>query len=152
MEPDLAGVNGMPVRFEGHASLFGAADMNGDVVRAGAFTASLRRSGARGVRMLFQHDASEPVGVWEEIREDARGLYVQGRILLSGPRGRATAGLVRDGAVDGLSIGFRTRRFAPRPGGGRELIEIDLWEVSIVTFPMLPQARLRLVKPALIAA
>ncbi|MGJ3231319.1 MAG: HK97 family phage prohead protease [Oceanicaulis sp.] len=127
----------------GYASLFDIEDHGRDLVRAGAFARSLKAKGARGVRMLFQHDAGEPVGVWDEIAEDGRGLYVRGRILSGGPRGRAALGLVREGAVDGLSIGFRTVRSAPRPGGGRDLLELDLWEVSIVTFPMLAQARLR---------
>lgn len=135
---------GEPLRIEGYASLFGLADLNKDVVRPGAFRSALNRRAAKSIRMLFQHDASEPVGVWDEIFEDNRGLFVRGRVLGSGPRGRATAGLIREGAVDGLSIGFRTDRFAPRTGGGRELFQIDLWEVSIVTFPMLPQARLTL--------
>jgi uncharacterized protein len=143
---------GEPLRIEGHASLFGLADLNRDIVRRGAFTRGLQRRGARGVRMLFQHDAGEPVGVWDEIREDGQGLFVRGRVLRAGPRGRAAAELIRQGAVDGLSIGFRTERFAPRTGGGRELIQLDLWEVSIVTFPMLPQARLRVAAPAAIAA
>ena len=133
------------VGIEGYASRFGLADLKGDVVAAGAFARSLTRRGP--VRMLFQHDASEPVGVWDEIREDERGLFVRGRILDAGPRGRAAAGLVRAGAVDGLSIGFRTRSAEPRRAGGRVLREIELWEVSIVTFPMLPQARLSLRRP-----
>ncbi|MEE2527055.1 HK97 family phage prohead protease [Hyphobacterium sp. HN65] len=132
-----------PLRIEGYASLFGFADLNRDVVEAGAFQRALRLRGARGVRMLFQHDAGEPVGVWDEIREDAKGLFVRGRVLAAGPRGKATAALIREGAVDGLSIGFRTEQFTSRPSGGRYLKQIDLWEVSIVTFPMLPQARLR---------
>ncbi|GJL97511.1 MAG: hypothetical protein DHS20C06_13280 [Hyphobacterium sp.] len=140
------------VRIEGYASLFGLADLNRDIVRRGAFSRGLQRRSAKGVRMLFQHDAGEPVGVWDDIREDAQGLFVRGRILMAGPRGRAAAGLIREGAVDGLSIGFRTERFAPRSSGGRELIQIDLWEVSIVTFPMLPQARLRVSDPAAVAA
>lgn len=140
------------LRIEGYASLFGVADLNRDVVRPGAFARGLRERGAQQVRMLFQHDAGEPVGVWETIREDSRGLFVSGRVLEAGPRGRASAELIRQGAVDGLSIGFRTVRSAPRPGGGRELIDLDLWEVSIVTFPMLPQARLRVVAPAALAA
>ncbi|WP_109260824.1 HK97 family phage prohead protease [Hyphobacterium indicum] len=143
---------GEPLRIEGHASLFGLADLNRDVVRRGAFTRGLQRRGYKGVRMLFQHDAGEPVGVWDEIREDGQGLFVRGRVLRAGPRGRAAAELIRQGAVDGLSIGFRTERFAPRTGGGRELLQLDLWEVSIVTFPMLPQARLRVAAPAAIAA
>lgn len=129
--------------FAGHASLFDIEDHSGDIVRPGAFAQSLLARGPAGVRMLFQHDAGEPVGVWEEIHEDGRGLYVRGRLLGAAPRGRAALDLVSQGAVDGLSIGFRTLRSRPRPGGGRELVEIDLWEVSIVTFPMLPRARLR---------
>ncbi len=140
--------SGGALEVAGHASIFGAADGSGDVVRPGAFAASLIRRGSKGVRMLFQHDAGEPVGVWDEIREDGRGLFVRGRILDAGPRGRAAAGLVGQGAVDGLSIGFRTVRSKPRPGGGRDLLELDLWEVSIVTFPMLQAARLRVLEPA----
>ena len=132
----------------GYASLFDIEDHGRDMVRAGAFARSLKAKGAGGVRMLFQHEAGEPVGVWDEIAEDGRGLYVRGRILSDGPRGRAALGLVREGAVDGLSIGFRTVRSAPRPGGGRDLLELDLWEVSIVTFPMLAQARLRVLASA----
>ncbi|WP_421792263.1 HK97 family phage prohead protease [Hyphobacterium sp.] len=146
------GVVAEPLRIEGYASLFGLADLNKDIVRRGAFARGLQRRGIKGVRMLFQHDAGEPVGVWDEIREDSEGLFVSGRVLMAGPRGRATAELIRQGAVDGLSIGFRTERFAPRSGGGRELQHIDLWEVSIVTFPMLPQARLRVAAPAAVAA
>lgn len=134
---------GETLEMAGYASLFDEADHAGDIVRRGAFAASLRRRAAPGVRMLFQHDAGEPVGVWDVIAEDARGLYVRGRILGDAPRGRAAMALVRHGAVDGLSIGFRTVTARPRPGGGRELLEIDLWEVSIVTFPMLAGARLK---------
>ncbi|WP_417468891.1 HK97 family phage prohead protease [Maricaulis sp.] len=135
---------------EGHASVFDLADLAGDVVRRGAFAASLRDR--TNVPMLFQHEASEPIGVWREVREDKRGLYVRGEILAEGPRGRTALSLVRSGAIDGLSIGFRTRRFSGRSPRGRELIELDLWEVSIVTFPMLPQARLRLVSQPALAA
>lgn len=135
---------------EGHASVFDLADLAGDVVRRGAFATSLRHR--RNVPMLFQHEASEPVGVWREIREDSRGLYVRGEILAGGPRACTALSLVRSGAVDGLSIGFRTTRSAARRPRGRELLELDLWEVSIVTFPMLPQARLRLVSQPAIAA
>ncbi|MFW6412675.1 MAG: HK97 family phage prohead protease [Oceanicaulis sp.] len=140
--------SGEALELAGYASLFDIEDQGGDLVRAGAFAPSLLSKGPKGVRMLFQHDPAEPVGVWDEIREDGRGLYVRGRILSAGARGRAAAALVREGAVDGLSIGFRTLRSAPRPGGGRDLLELDLWEVSIVTFPMLAQARLRVLTPA----
>lgn len=131
----------------GYASLFDIKDHGGDVVHVGAFKASLLKRPPAQVRMLFQHDAAEPIGVWDEMVEDGRGLYVRGRILTSGPRGRAALGLVRDGAVDGLSIGFRTERAVSRPGGGRDLLALDLWEVSVVTFPMLAQARLSVLAP-----
>ena len=138
-----AACSGAALGVSGYASLFDIEDQAGDVLRSGAFQRSIAQRGPTAVRMLFQHDADEPVGVWDEIKEDARGLFVRGRVLDAGPRGRAVAGLIKEGAVDGLSIGFRTVRYAPRPGGGRDLLDVDLWEVSIVTFPMLAQARLR---------
>lgn len=132
----------------GYASVFGVTDHSGDIVVAGAFARSLAAGGSGRIRMLFQHEAGEPVGVWDEMFEDARGLFVRGRILSAGPRSRAARSLVAQGAVDGLSIGFRTVRSRPRPGGGRVLTELDLWEVSIVTFPMLGTARLTVHAPA----
>lgn len=144
--------SGAMLEVSGYASLFDIEDHGRDIVRAGAFARSLAAKGPGGVRMLFQHDAGEPVGVWDEIREDGRGLFVRGHILSDAPRGRGTLALVRQGAVDGLSIGFRTVRSAPRPGGGRDLLDLDLWEVSIVTFPMLTQARLSVRAPVAEAA
>jgi hypothetical protein len=122
--------------FEGYASLFGVPDGAGDVVARGAFTASLRKRPPGKVRMLYQHFAHEPLGVWEVIREDARGLYVKGRLVLDVTRAREVRSLLRDGALNGLSIGFRTVR-ATRGAGCRILNEIELWEISVVTFPLL---------------
>ena len=129
---------------EGYASLFWTRDLNDDVTAAGAFAESLARSGAAGVKMLHQHDAGEPVGVWDEAAEDGRGLFVRGRILTATPRGRLVAALVRARALDGLSIGYRTVKARGDGARLRVLSEVDLWEVSIVTFPMLPGARLTL--------
>jgi HK97 family phage prohead protease len=84
---------------------------------------------------------SQPIGVWDEVREDGRGLWVKGRILDSVARGREAAALIVAGAIDGLSIGYRTVRAAKNDTGQRVLTELDLWEVSLVTFPMLPTAR-----------
>jgi hypothetical protein len=141
------------IEIEGYASLFWTRDLNDDVTAAGAFSASLARSGAAGVKMLFQHEAAEPVGVWDEIAEDARGLFVRGRILTVTPQGRLVAALVKAGALDGLSIGFRTVKARPDESGRlRVLTEVELWEVSIVTFPMLPQARIESVRTAALAA
>ena len=128
---------------EGDASLFGLPDQGGDVVQPGAYGAGLARLAARGgkVRMLWQHDAAQPIGIWEEIREDGRGLWVKGRLLLEVAQAREAAALVRAGAIDGLSIGYRTVRAEKTVGGGRRLSEVELWEVSLVTFPMLADAR-----------
>ncbi len=122
--------------FEGYASLFGVPDGAGDVVARGAFAASLRKRPPERVRMLYQHFAHEPLGVWEAIREDARGLYVKGRLVLDVVRAREVRSLLREGALNGLSIGFRTVR-ASRDAGHRVLNEIELWEISVVTFPLL---------------
>ncbi len=126
---------------EGYASLFGTRDLNDDVVAKGAFAAGLMRS-KLSVRMLYQHQAQTPIGVWDDIVEDTRGLYVRGRILDATPDGRMVAALVRAGAIDGLSIGFRTVKSRRGDGGVRVLTEVELWEISIVTFPMMPGARI----------
>lgn len=125
---------------EGYASLWGVADLNGDVVAKGAFERSLAMSGAGGVRMLHQHESRAPVGVWDDLGEDERGLWVRGRIMDWSADARFAQALSRAGALDGLSIGFRSQR-ARREGRLRVLVEVELWEVSLVTFPMLPGAR-----------
>ncbi len=132
-----------PFRLEGYASLFGVADAGGDMVMAGAFARSLARRGASGIRMLFQHDPAQPVGVWDEIREDGRGLFVRGRLIPGVAKADDLMRLIVAGGLDGLSIGFRALK-AQRDARSsiRRLVEIDLWEISIVTFPMLGGARL----------
>ena len=131
----------------GYASIFGNLDSGGDSVMPGAFAHSLAVRPADQVRMLWQHDPNEPIGVWEHIAEDVRGLFVRGRILGDVARGREVLSLLRAGAIDGLSIGFKTLRAGTdaRPGV-RRLLEVDLWEVSIVTFPMNASARIADVK------
>ena len=139
--------------FSGYASLFGVEDLGRDVVLPGAFRDSLARRGARGVKMLLQHDPAQPIGVWEQLTEDARGLFARGRLMLEVARARETLSLMRAGALDGLSIGFRTvvgTRDAKT--GIRRLAKIDLWEISIVTFPLLPEARVATVKARPFAA
>lgn len=134
-------------QFEGYASLFGAEDLGRDVVRKGAFAKSLAHRGAEGVKLLFQHDPSEPIGVWDRVQEDQNGLHVQGRLLMEVARAREVHALMKAGALDGLSIGFHTKRARiDRKTGHRHLLEVDLWEISIVTFPMHPDARIRSVK------
>jgi HK97 family phage prohead protease len=135
--------------FQGYASLFNAEDLSHDVVAPGAFRDTLAARGAAGIRMLFQHDANQPIGVWTEIREDARGLFVKGQLALEVEKARETLSLMRAGALDGLSIGFKARQFRRNPKTGvRRLESVDLWEISVVTFPMLPGARVSHVKAA----
>ena len=109
-------------RIEGYASVFGVRDRGGDVVMPGAYAASLARMAAAGrrVKLLWQHDAAQPIGVWDEVREDGRGLWVKGRLLPEVARAREAAALVAAGAIDGLSIGYRTVR-AEKGAGGRRL-------------------------------
>ena len=127
---------------QGYASLWGVADLNGDVVAKGAFADSLKRTGAQRVRMLHQHESRAVVGVWDEIVEDDRGLFIRGRIADWSAEARYAQALSRAGALDGLSIGFRASK-ARRDGRLRVLSGVELWEVSLVTFPMLPGARFR---------
>lgn len=131
------------VEIEGYASLFGAPDQSGDIVMKGAYSGSLQALAAQGraVKMLWQHNASAPIGVWDAVREDSKGLYVKGRLLESVALGKEAAALIAAGALDGLSIGYRTKKARRVKEGGRYLEELELWEVSLVTFPMLPSAR-----------
>jgi HK97 family phage prohead protease len=133
--------------FSGYASLFDREDLGRDIVLPGAFRESLATRGAAGIKLLYQHNPAEPIGVWETLREDSRGLYARGRLMLAVARAREVLALMRAGALDGLSIGFRAvtgQRDAK--SGIRRLARIDLWEISIVTFPLLPDARVAHVK------
>lgn len=129
---------------EGYASLFGEIDQARDMVMPGAFAQTLRLRGVRRIPMLFQHDPAEPIGIWQDIAEDWRGLRVRGRLIPDVVRARELLALLREGAADGLSIGFKTVKARLDPKSRvRKLVEIDLWEISIVTFPLLPGARIR---------
>jgi uncharacterized protein len=133
--------------FSGYASLFGRVDLGRDVVERGAFAQSLRKRGAAGIRMLFQHDPSQPIGAWTELEEDARGLFVRGRLTKGVSRSQEVRNLMREGALDGLSIGFRAvKAKTDNVTGVRRILEADLWEISVVTFPMMPDARVQRVK------
>ncbi|MEO8883725.1 MAG: HK97 family phage prohead protease [Devosia sp.] len=130
-------------RFSGYASVFGQLDDGGDIVMADAFQKSLASRGRANIRLLFQHDPKDPVGVWDRIAEDGFGLWVEGRLIGGVPRADALRRLIESRAIDGLSIGFRTVRASKDKGTGhRKLFEIDLWEISIVTFPMMDGARI----------
>src|SRR5258708_22905382 len=133
--------------FTGYASLFGVTDLGGDSVQPGAFTKSLKSKPASKVKMLRGHDTSEPIGVWTSIVEDARGLKATGQLILDTIKGRETYALLKAGALDGLSIGYRTKKDSfDRTNKIRMLNELELHEISIVTFPMLPTATISRVK------
>lgn len=135
--------------FSGYASIFGVKDLGNDVVEAGAFTKSIRSKGAKKIKMLYQHDAKEVIGVYSKIREDGEGLYVEGQLAMGTQKGREVYELMKMGAIDGLSIGYRVD-----PKGWhydekrkqRYLKSVDLMEISAVTFPMNPKARVQAVK------
>ncbi|MEG1452631.1 HK97 family phage prohead protease [Brevundimonas sp.] len=133
------------MRIEGYASLWGVADLNGDVVQRGAFADSLARTGAEGVRMLWQHDGRVVIGGWQRIFEDERGLWVEGAVGDWSAEARMAQAVCAAGAVDGLSIGYRTAK-ARKSGRLRVLSGVQLWEVSVVTFPALAGARLRVLQ------
>jgi HK97 family phage prohead protease len=142
----LKGVSGDGT-FSGYASLFGEVDLGRDAIERGAFAGSIDKRGAGGVRMLFQHDPAEVIGRWTVLREDERGLYVEGKLATDVERAREVLALMKAGALDGLSIGFRAvKTRADRKAGVRRILEADLWEISVVTFPMLPTARVSNVK------
>jgi uncharacterized protein len=132
--------------FEGYASVFGVVDQGLDVVERGAFAKTL---GARKVKMLWQHDTSHPIGIWESISEDDHGLFVRGRLIPDVEKGREAMALLKAGAIDSMSIGYRTIEAEASTANGRgvrKLMEIDLFEISLVTFPMLPDAKVTDVK------
>jgi len=138
--------------FEGYASVFNVVDRGNDLISPGAFKRSLSDRGTQGVKFLWQHDPREPLGTLDEIYEDTRGLFVRGRLILDVGRAREAYQLLGAGALDGLSIGFHTLKSKHRPDGVRLLTEVDLWEISLVTFPMNEQARISHFKTDVITA
>jgi len=130
---------------EGYGSVFDVTDNGNDIVAQGAFTTSLQSG--RKVKMLMQHDAADVIGVWDEMAEDGKGLRVKGRLLTTIRKGAEAYELAKAGAIDGLSIGYRTVKSMDR-NGKRIIMQADLWEVSLVTFPMNEMARVDAVKAA----
>ena len=129
---------------EGYGSVFGVRDSYDDVIAKGAFQNSLAHHKAEGTMpaMLWQHDADKPIGVWTDMSEDETGLKIAGRLSLETTQGREALALLKLGAINGLSIGFQSKQWAyDRETEIRTLTEIDLWEVSLVTFPANGKAR-----------
>jgi len=119
----------------GYGSVFGNEDMGGDMVMQGAFLDSI--ASGRKVKMLYQHDTAQVIGVFDSMSEDSYGLKMQGRISKKFGKGAEVAELIKMGAIEGLSIGFRTKEYSmDEETGQRKLTKLDLFEVSVVTFPM----------------
>lgn len=135
--------------FEGYASIFGNKDLGNDVIEKGAFMRSLRKKGAKKIKMLYQHDTKEPIGVFDKVMEDQNGLYVKGRLAMGTQKGKEVYELMKMGAIDGLSVGYRVDAKGHHYDDKRKyrvLKEVDLMEISAVTFPMNPRARIQAVK------
>lgn len=135
--------------FEGYLSVAGSVDQGGDIVMPGAFAESLQKRPAAKVRLLAHHDSRRPIGVWTSLAEDGRGLYAKGRLLLTTTDGRETYELMKAGALEGLSIGYRVLADEiDRTNGVRKILKADLIEGSVVTFPMHLDATVSTVKSA----
>ncbi len=130
--------------FEGYASVFNKKDHHKDVVVKGAFQKSLEKwkSKKDWPKMLWQHDVSKPIGVWEEITEDEKGLYVKGRFLLQVQQGREAYELLKSGVVKEMSIGFHSNKSRYDVLKDVTYLEgIDLQEISLVTYAANPEAK-----------
>ena len=136
---------------EGYGSVFGVRDNYDDVIAKGAFIQSLKDHKAAGTMpaMLWQHDADKPIGVWTDMVEDEKGLRIKGQLAMETVKGKEAHALLKMGALNGLSIGFMSKEWAyDRETEVRTLTAIDLWEVSLVTFPANEKARVTNVKSA----
>ena len=136
--------------FTGYGSIFGNEDQGSDIMQKGAFTKSLEQRPASKVKMLYQHKTDEPIGVFEDMYEDEKGLFVKGRLAMGTQKGREAYELLKMGALDGMSIGFRAdpdkQGYNENKRGTRTLKEVDLMEISLVTFPMNERALIENVK------
>lgn len=138
--------------FEGYGSVFNVVDSYREAVMPGAFAASLSKRKASGVKLLWQHDTTQPIGIWDDLAEDSKGLWGKGRLLKDvSPKAAEAYGLLKAGALDGLSIGYREIKTEPHPDkqGVLKLLELDLREISIVTFAANERARVETVKSLL---
>lgn len=135
--------------FSGYASTFGNVDNGNDIVAKGAFTKSLAERPANKIKLLSQHKTDEPIGVFTEVFEDSKGLFVKGQLALGTQKGRETYELMKMGAIDGMSIGFRAnpeKQTYNESKRTRTLNEVQLLEISLVTFPMNERATVQSIK------
>lgn len=136
--------------FSGYGSVFGVKDSYGEIVAPGAFKASINARAERGRKLpiLWQHRSGEPLGVYEVVKEDSTGLYMEGRLLVNDvAQAKEAQALMKAGAVTGLSIGYYVKADSwNEKDKVRTLTEVDLQETSIVTFPANDEARVEVVK------
>ncbi len=138
--------------FSGYGAVFGNVDWYNDVILPGAFVKSLEKWAEKNKMppVLWNHNDGEPIGVYTNIYEDEKGLFVEGRLLIDDvPRAKSTHALLKAGAIDGLSIGYKTKKANQQTNGIRELIELDLGEISIVTMPANEESLITSVKSKL---
>lgn len=135
-------------RFSGYASVFNVVDNHNDIIVRGAFQNTIKDRG-KSIKLLWQHKQDEPIGVFEQMFEDEMGLYVQGRLLLDVARAREAYALLKQGAISGLSIGYSPVQYKIDAGNGTRILSaIELWEISLVTFPANAAASVTVVKQA----
>jgi uncharacterized protein len=135
--------------FKGYGSVYGVVDQGDDIMAKGAFTDSLAIHQSKGTMpaMLWQHDSAEPIGAYTMMCEDSKGLYLEGCLALKTQRGSEAYELMQMKALSGLSIGFMTKEDTyDSKSGIRTITKGDLWEVSLVTFPMNDKARITSIK------
>lgn len=138
--------------FSGYGAVFGNVDWYNDVILPGAFSKTLEEWASKNKfpPVLWNHNDSEPIGVYTKIYEDTKGLYVEGRLLIDDvPRAKSTHALLKAGAIDGLSIGYITKKANKQTNGIRELVELGLGEISIVTTPANEESLITSVKSKL---
>lgn len=129
--------------FAGYACVFNQVDLGNDVILPQAFARCLAEKPKQNISMLWQHDPNQPIGIWQDIFVDEKGLYVVGRLSTQARQARDVAIMIADKVIDGLSIGFKTRDAQQKARQSTRYIhDLDLWEISIVTFPMQLGARI----------
>jgi len=137
--------------FEGYASVFNNKDLGNDVIRRGAFLDSIAERSPKGIKLLYQHKSDEPIGVIDSLEEDSKGLKIKGRLAMGTQKGKEVFELMKMGALDSMSIGYRLKPdgYKYDPKEKRRIIKsVDLMEISLVTFPMNPKAKVTKVKLA----
>lgn len=131
--------------FEGFASTFGNVDSDNDVITSGAFTDSIKK---RMPKMLYQHDMRQPIGVYTDIKETSSGLMVKGKVSNTA-QGKDIITLLKDGVIDSMSVGFVTNDYDYDNKTNIRIIKsLELYEISLVTFPANEQAKITNVKSA----